>query len=99
MTAAEHHGDNRQRSNALPAVATDMRHWRLPEGLDFDSAAVQSRDNHASDQITSKQSEVDNSDGRQQRTELWKEHIVPALAVCTLLIVRDAGGRSNGKSP
>jgi hypothetical protein len=46
--------------------------------LDFDSAAVQARDNHASDQITGEQSGVGSSNGCQQRTELSKEHIVPA---------------------
>ncbi|MGB9647444.1 MAG: hypothetical protein WCB44_20315 [Stellaceae bacterium] len=46
--------------------------------MDFDSAAVQSRDNDASDQIAGEQSGVDNSNGRQQGTDLSKEHIAPA---------------------
>jgi len=77
MTAAEHYGDDRQRNKALPTVATDLRHRRLPRGLDFDSAAVQSRDNQASDQIRGEQSGIDGSNGRQQRTELSQEHTVP----------------------
>src|SRR5215469_10393576 len=86
VTGAEHYSDDRQRKNALPKVAPDMRYWRLPSGLDFDSVVVQSRDNQASDQITGEQSEVANGDSRQKRTKLSKEHILPAPAAVRISI-------------